>query len=103
VVLDKFPNTVLNGGAKISKCFLGNLFLFCSDDNFSNKATGWRVAAILLNEQSRTVDKRWSSSLRVGQGANNSSCYEMLHSTSKVGFSEHGNEPSGSIIVGKFD
>jgi hypothetical protein len=33
----------------------------------------WRVAANLLNTQSRTADKGWSSSLGVGWGANNSS------------------------------
>ena len=33
----------------------------------------WRVAANILNNQSRTTDKGWSSSLGVGLGANNSS------------------------------
>jgi hypothetical protein len=33
----------------------------------------WRAAANVLNKQSRTADKGWSSSLRVGRGANNSS------------------------------
>jgi hypothetical protein len=33
----------------------------------------WRVAANILNKQSRTADKGWSSSLGVGRGANNSS------------------------------
>jgi hypothetical protein len=33
----------------------------------------WRVAANTLNKQSRTADKGWSSSLGVGQDANNSS------------------------------
>jgi hypothetical protein len=32
----------------------------------------WRVTANILNKQSRTVKKRWSSSLGVGQGAKNS-------------------------------
>jgi hypothetical protein len=32
----------------------------------------WRVAANMLNKQSRTADKGWSSSLGVGRGANNS-------------------------------
>jgi hypothetical protein len=32
----------------------------------------WRVAANILNKQSRTADKAWSSSLGVGRGANNS-------------------------------
>jgi hypothetical protein len=29
----------------------------------------WRVAANILDKQSRTADKRWSSSLGVGRGA----------------------------------
>ena len=33
----------------------------------------WRVAANKLNKQSRTADKRWPSSLGVGQGPNISS------------------------------
>jgi hypothetical protein len=33
----------------------------------------WRVTANILNKQSRTSHKRWSSSLGVGRGANNSS------------------------------
>jgi hypothetical protein len=33
----------------------------------------WRVAANILNKQSRTADKGWSSSFGVGRGANNSS------------------------------
>ena len=32
-----------------------------------------RVTANVLNKQSRTADKVWSSSLGVGRGANNSS------------------------------
>jgi hypothetical protein len=33
----------------------------------------WRVAANILNKQSRAADKGWPSSLGVGRGANNSS------------------------------
>ena len=33
----------------------------------------WRVAANILNKQSRTADEGWSSSLQVGRGANNAS------------------------------
>ena len=33
----------------------------------------WRVAANILNKQSRTADKGWSSSLGVGRGADNTS------------------------------
>jgi hypothetical protein len=32
----------------------------------------WRVAANILNMQSRTADKEWSSSLGVERGANKS-------------------------------
>jgi hypothetical protein len=31
----------------------------------------WHVAANILNKQSQTADKGWSSSLGVGHGANN--------------------------------
>jgi hypothetical protein len=31
----------------------------------------WRVAANILNKLSQTVDNEWSSSFRVGRGANN--------------------------------
>jgi hypothetical protein len=33
----------------------------------------WREAANIVNKQSRTADKGWSSILGVGRGANNSS------------------------------
>jgi hypothetical protein len=33
----------------------------------------WRVAANILNKESRTADKCWSSSLGFGRGANKSS------------------------------
>jgi hypothetical protein len=32
----------------------------------------WRVAANILNKESRTADKGWLSSLGVGRGANSS-------------------------------
>jgi len=32
----------------------------------------WRVAANILNKQSRTADRGWSSSLGFGRGVNNS-------------------------------
>jgi hypothetical protein len=45
----------------------------------------WRVAANILNTQLRTVDKRWSSSLGVGRGVNNSSMQNisMLRNVTK--------------------
>jgi hypothetical protein len=33
----------------------------------------WRVAANIFNKQSQTADKKWSFSMGVGHGANNSS------------------------------
>jgi hypothetical protein len=49
----------------------------------------WRVAADILNKQSRTADKGWPSSLGVGRGANNShrnkrNMYEMLQRASEL-------------------
>jgi hypothetical protein len=46
-----------------------------------------RVAANILNKQSRTAGKGWPSSLGIGQGTNNSpvqkkKCYEMLQRVS---------------------
>jgi len=38
----------------------------------------WRIAANILNKQSRTADKGWSSSLGVGQGANSSSTLKHI-------------------------
>jgi hypothetical protein len=36
-------------------------------------APDMKVAANILNKQSQTVDKRWSSSLGLGEGADNAS------------------------------
>jgi hypothetical protein len=36
----------------------------------------WRVAASILNKQSRTADNGWSSSLMVGRWSNTSSPYK---------------------------
>ena len=45
----------------------------------------WRVAANILNKQSRTADEGWSSSLGVGRGANNTSLSKnMLCNTRKA-------------------
>jgi hypothetical protein len=41
----------------------------------------WRVAAIILNKQSRTTDKGWPSSVWVGRGANNSSLWKRIFVT----------------------
>jgi hypothetical protein len=49
----------------------------------------WRVAANMLNKQSRTADIGWYSSVGVGRGANKSSPYkatryEMCHRASDL-------------------
>jgi hypothetical protein len=44
----------------------------CPQDADGGTAPIWRVAANILNEQSRTTDKVWSSGLGVGRGTNNS-------------------------------
>jgi hypothetical protein len=68
----------------------------------------WRIAVNILNKQTCTADKRWSSSFGVRRGAKNSSpskeeLVTKLHRVSDlVGSSEHGNEPSGSIKGGEF-
>jgi hypothetical protein len=77
----------------------------------------WRAAANMLNKQSLTADKGWSSSLWVGWGLTTSHskkpvCYKMLLWASDfdslklrlrpmAGSCEHGNEPSGSIKDGE--
>jgi hypothetical protein len=38
----------------------------------------WRVAVNILNKQSRTADKGWSSSLGVGRGSNNTSPWKHI-------------------------
>ena len=38
----------------------------------------WRVAANIMNKQSRAADKGWSSSLGVRRGANNSSLLKRI-------------------------
>ena len=45
----------------------------CSGCGWRNGLHVWRVAVNILNKQSRTADKGWSSSLGVGWGDNNSS------------------------------
>jgi hypothetical protein len=79
----------------------------------------WRVAANILNKQSRTADKEWSSSLGVGRGANNSSLWKRVFFTKRsqtkprtwtdtlvrpkvADTCDCGNEPSGSIKCGYF-
>jgi hypothetical protein len=65
----------------------------------------WRVAAIMLNKQSRTADKGWSqpwglSERLITLNPKKQVCYEMSNRAS-VGSCEHGNEPSVSIKFGQ--
>ena len=46
---------------------------YLSQRHCASSVCGWRVAAHILNKQSRTADKGWFSSFRVGRGAENSS------------------------------
>ena len=65
----------------------------------------WRVAANILNKQSRAADKGWSSSLGVGRGADNSSPWKPMSRNihkARAGTCEYGNELSGSIKCGEF-
>jgi len=50
----------------------------------------WRVAENILNKQSRTADKGWSSSLGIGRGANNCSphIYIMLQNIHAVSLAQ---------------
>jgi len=41
------------------------------------KVSIWRVAANILNKQSRTADKWWSSGLGFGRRSNNTSPYKL--------------------------
>jgi hypothetical protein len=52
----------------------------------------WRVAANILNKQSRITDKGWSFSLGVGRGASNSSLWKRILVTKYV----FTNKPSDS-------
>jgi hypothetical protein len=66
----------------------------------------WRVAANVLNKQSRTADKGWSSSLVLAEGLTTphrekKTCNQILHRVSELaGYCEHGNGPSGSLKGG---
>jgi hypothetical protein len=64
----------------------------------------WRVAANILNKQSRTADSEWSSSLGVWQRANNASLENSVFVTKHftqpwAGCCECGDEPSGSCAT----
>jgi hypothetical protein len=43
----------------------------------------WRVTANILNRQSQTADKRWSSSLEVARAANNSALEKKIQQVTK--------------------
>jgi hypothetical protein len=53
-----------------------------------------RVAANVLNKQSRTADKGWSSSLGVGQGANNASPQKVNYVTNYTQKPRNRTDPS---------
>jgi hypothetical protein len=67
----------------------------------------WKVAANVLNKQSRTADKRWHSILGTGRGAK-IPCRKrtnLLRNVTqgleiKAGSCQHGDEPSGFIEGG---
>jgi hypothetical protein len=75
---------------RANRIFLLSTVLYCHRDEWVPVATAWRVlrlrmeewppiwrvAANILNRQSPTADKGWSSSLRFEQGAKNLSGYE---------------------------
>jgi hypothetical protein len=80
----------------------------------------WRAAANIMNKQSRSADKGWSSSLGLGEvltspRRKNISCYEIFTRTASdqdfysgsglgqvAGTCECGNEPSSSMKCGEF-
>jgi hypothetical protein len=55
----------------------------------------WRVAANILNKQSRTADREWSSSLGLGRGANNSPPQKINHVTKYR--KKHWNQTNPSV------
>jgi len=57
----------------------------------------WRVAANILNKQSRTADKGWSSSLGVGRDAETPRRKKVPCCEKKKNTCDCGNEPSGCI------
>jgi hypothetical protein len=66
----------------------------------------WKVAANILNKQSRTADKGWVSDFVVSEDLTTPhrkkpACYGMLYRDSKLaGSCERTNESSGSIKGG---
>jgi hypothetical protein len=68
----------------------------------------WRVAANILNKQSRRPTRGGPSAWVRGEGLTSphrqrATCYEMLRRTSELTCScEHGNEPSDSLEGGEF-
>jgi len=65
----------------------------------------WRVAANILNKQSRTADKWWSSFLGVGRGANNPTPYKLTYLRNINGWIDSGQICwcDGSKGKGTFD
>ena len=60
----------------VDKCMVGPYHHGMARPQVADRGDGlqiWRVAANILNKQSWTADKGWSSSLGVGRRANNPS------------------------------
>jgi hypothetical protein len=55
----------------------------------------WRMAANVLNKQSRTADKGWSSAWELGEGLTIYRKKQLLWNVTQrlAGSYEHGNEP----------
>jgi len=73
-----------------------------ADGGTASNAEG--ICKNILSKQLRTANKGWSSSLGVGQSANNSSPQKriLLQNVHIQSTSECGNGPSGSIKCGEF-
>jgi hypothetical protein len=65
-----------------------------------------RTAANILNKQSLTAEKEWSSAWGLGDGLttphHKNSMFRSVTQRIGAGSSEHGNEPSGYIKDGEF-
>jgi hypothetical protein len=85
-----------------SSCFKSLLCNPKSNVKFQHNLHMWRVSVNILNKQSLTVDKGWSSSLGIGLVTK---CYAVPRNLTEgpvAGSCEHGKEPSCSIKGGEF-
>jgi hypothetical protein len=90
-------------------CVLSPQLRVFSGCEYGKNLRTWRVVENMLKEQSQTVEKWWSPSLREGLDSSlntqlqKKKLYKMLCNLSDlVGLCEHGNEPPGSINSGEF-